>query len=197
MTRDDSSIRPWIRILWQFTVFCGILWPVAVLAQESPAPPPDGMVLWLKSDTGVLTDGEGIITQWSDQSGNSNHAYGRIDPSAQTDLGPSVITGAVNGLPAVYFGLSSFLDLPNALDGAAAGEVFLVVKKDPISIPGASYSYGALFGDNQTYYPDGTGKVMDSMGFLSDLGKPTQDIFNYCIYNVSVGNGARRRASTV
>jgi hypothetical protein len=57
------------------------------------------VVLWLRADVGVSTDGGGNVTEWADQSSYGNNLF------AGTGT-PTNIPNAVNGLPALYFDTS-------------------------------------------------------------------------------------------
>ena len=59
----------------------------------------ENCVIWLKGGTGITTDGSGDITQWADQSGNSNHA-------AQLGSEPMPSTATVNGVTVPAFAAS-------------------------------------------------------------------------------------------
>ena len=77
------------------------------LAQE-PAPPREGLVLWLRGDAGVQAEG-GRVTRWADRSGRGNDAVGEADGI------PVLAEGTVNGRPAVRFdGVQSHLVIPHA-----------------------------------------------------------------------------------
>lgn len=83
----------------------------------------NNLQLWLKADAGVQTSGSSV-TNWLDQSGNSNHA-------AQTNATSRPVFSAVviNGLPAVLFdGVNDFLRIPDApgLDGVPGLTIFVV-----------------------------------------------------------------------
>ena len=69
----------------------------AALLAMSPAladsPPTSGLSLWLESNEGLAPDG----STWADQSGNGHNA------TALPGQNPTVIPGAINGLPAVQF----------------------------------------------------------------------------------------------
>ena len=55
--------------------------------------------LWLKADTGLVTNSAGLVSQWQDQSGNSNHAA-----QASANLQPTLAFPAgLNGKPVVRF----------------------------------------------------------------------------------------------
>lgn len=58
--------------------------------------PKDSLVLWLRADAGVITDASNTLTQWTDQSGNNNHAY----ISTNT---PKYSSNGINGYPAIQF----------------------------------------------------------------------------------------------
>jgi len=69
------------------------------------APPTNGLVLWLKADAGISTNSNGAVTNWADQSGNTNDAStdqnGAAAPSLliDTNLGKPVVTFNPNGSP--------------------------------------------------------------------------------------------------
>jgi hypothetical protein len=55
--------------------------------------------LWLKADTGVVANGASLVSQWQDQSGNSNNAA-----QANTNLQPSLVSApGLGGRPVVRF----------------------------------------------------------------------------------------------
>jgi hypothetical protein len=67
------------------------------------------MLLWLKADAGVYTNGSGgaakdgnAVVQWIDQSGNSNNAY-----QSSTNNSAFFKTNVINGKPALAFYSSS------------------------------------------------------------------------------------------
>jgi len=58
------------------------------------------LVLWLRADAGVTTDGSGNVLEWADQSSYGNNVF--AGPSGT----PTNVPNAVNGLPALYFDTS-------------------------------------------------------------------------------------------
>jgi sugar lactone lactonase YvrE len=55
--------------------------------------------LWLKADAGVVTNASGLVSQWQDQSGNTNDAA-----QANTNLQPTlVLADGLGGKPAIRF----------------------------------------------------------------------------------------------
>ncbi|MDB6023905.1 MAG: hypothetical protein JWM68_128 [Verrucomicrobiales bacterium] len=54
--------------------------------------------LWLKADVGVVTNGPGRVSQWTDQSGKVNNCS-----QATTTKQPTLVTNAINARPVVRF----------------------------------------------------------------------------------------------
>ncbi|MGZ4961025.1 MAG: LamG-like jellyroll fold domain-containing protein, partial [Limisphaerales bacterium] len=75
--------------------------PTATLVLSS------NLSIWLKADSGVITDIPGFVNEWDDQSANTNNAL----QFSQADRMPAYASGAINGLPAARFdGLSNYLE---------------------------------------------------------------------------------------
>jgi hypothetical protein len=80
-----------------------------------------GLVLWLDAMTGVSSEPNGLVTRWSDQSGNGLDA---VQPAS----GARPILVDVSGLPALVFdGLDDRLNLPTGFADFAAGFSAFVV----------------------------------------------------------------------
>ncbi len=89
----------------------------------TPPPVQTGMVLDLRSDAGVVTDSNGNVTQWLDQSPLGNTA------TPNTASGPHLAAAKINGLPALAFNGTQSLSLPqNMMQNDTAGEVIGVVQ---------------------------------------------------------------------
>ncbi len=83
------------------TVLVGtnVIFSVTVASATLPPINSGTLQLWLKADTGVVTNSSGQVSQWQDQSGNANHAA-----QATTSLQPALVSAAgLNGKPAVQF----------------------------------------------------------------------------------------------
>lgn len=80
----------------------------------------DSLVLWLRSDSGVVLTGASV-TQWNDLSGKSNHAS-QANPSQQ----PTLVAGVINDLAVVRFDGGDLLNNP-ALNLQTV-EIFMVAK---------------------------------------------------------------------
>lgn len=94
-----------------------------------------GLRLQLEADTGVTTDMNGNVSDWADQSGNSNDA-------AQMDSGkrPQLVASELNGHAVLRFdGDDDKLELPDLMSGATAGEIFIVTRLSDFARPGNPY----------------------------------------------------------
>jgi hypothetical protein len=84
--------------------------------------------LWLRADAGVTTV-SGDVLHWADQSGNANHAE-----QSNAGLRPTLVSGAINGEPAVRFNGSGDalpLDVLNGgVDQSLITTVFVVFNSD-------------------------------------------------------------------
>ena len=73
---------------------------VAIGASPTLPPVNSGTLqLWLKADAGVVTNSAGLVSQWQDQSGNSNHA----SQSSANEQPTLVSASGLGGRPAVRF----------------------------------------------------------------------------------------------
>src|SRR6185503_4550445 len=69
-----------------------------------------GKSLWLKAGVGMTVDGEGLVSQWDDQSGLAHHA------TASGINRPQYVTSPPNSYPAVQFnGSSTTMDIVGKL----------------------------------------------------------------------------------
>ena len=88
------NISTWIRKT--AVVFLGCVAAIAATGTAVAAPPP-GSKLWLRADVDV-TVSTGLVSNWLDQSGNGNHAW-----MTTVSRRPTLVNGALNGLPVVRF----------------------------------------------------------------------------------------------
>jgi hypothetical protein len=109
------------------TGLLALLLVLASVPAQAQLPVISGLKLWLRGDAGVLTSGSSV-TNWLDQSGNGNNATQGTGANQ-----PTVVSGALNGLPVVRFdGINDWL----AADGVtsvfggndSANTVFVVMK---------------------------------------------------------------------
>jgi hypothetical protein len=97
-----------------------VTWTFTTVASGAPPIPTTGLGVWFKADAGITLTGS-TISQWADQSGNGNNA---TQPVAGAQ--PTVVSGAINGLPAVNFGGSADMQFSLAVDGLSGMTIFLV-----------------------------------------------------------------------
>jgi hypothetical protein len=84
--------------------------------------PTSNLQFWLKADNGVNLGSGSNVASWTDMSGNNNNA-------SQNTSGdqPTLVTNAVNGLPAISFnGTSQFLQLPSGFSNFPGLTMFIV-----------------------------------------------------------------------
>jgi len=90
--------------------------------------PLPSLQLWLKADAGVTTGPDNTVVQWTDQSGQGNHAA-----APDEFVAPTVAANAINGLPALRFdGLDDHLEIEDSESLSITGDLtsFFVVKMD-------------------------------------------------------------------
>jgi Concanavalin A-like lectin/glucanases superfamily/Fn3 associated/Chitobiase/beta-hexosaminidase C-terminal domain len=81
-----------------------------------------GLVMWLRSD--YLNTSGSNVTQWSDLSGAANNATQTVSANQ-----PTLSLNAINGLPAVNFATSKFLQVPSGMANFTSGLSFFAVIK--------------------------------------------------------------------
>ncbi|MDD2763158.1 MAG: chitobiase/beta-hexosaminidase C-terminal domain-containing protein [Opitutaceae bacterium] len=140
--------------------------------------PVASMRLWLRADAGLTV---GPIPRWPDQSGHGQDAIQSVSASQ-----PLLVTEVVQSRPVVRFdGTGDFLNLPDFMNGATAGELFAVLKARvvPSDRSREPWSFGGSFG---AAYPSGN-RLFDDFGSTTqwDLGVPAQDLSAYHVYNAS------------
>ena len=129
---------------------------LSVNATSSNLPVTDGLVLHLEADSGVTTDGSGLVTGWTDQSGLGNNLTGSGDPR--------LITNELNGQAIIAFDgegdkLENLLGLTGLPAGNSDRTVFFLAKYNSRGFGGFAYGNNAV---NQTF-----GLVVDNRGDLT------------------------------
>jgi len=139
--------------------------------------PTNGIRLWLAADSAATNP----VRTWTSQVGNNTVGL-------QTGLSqqPSLVANGLHGRPVVHFSGNQFLSLPsNLMNGAAAGEMFVVMRTDP-------YNSGTIRGfmrigsnGDNAHYPI-NGVIADNFGSTTrkdGAGTPMEDLSQYHIYN--------------
>ena len=97
-------------------------------------PPSSGLQGWFRADTGVTTI-SGDVSQWNDQSGNSNHATQIATANGRPNLSSALMPIGTNQ-PVITYGDNTDgnydqLNLPNiSQDGGTGATVYFVVNDD-------------------------------------------------------------------
>lgn len=144
---------------------------------------PSALALWLRADTGVTTDANGVI-QWNDLSGNGNNLTQTFGASYE----PQLVTNALNGAPVIRFvgsnvnfmtaSSSPSLAITNDISifavmnfaTLAGGTNGMIVSKTTVSQP-ASYDYYV----NSTAVRLGRGNGSTS-AFVNSTNAPTTGV---------------------
>jgi hypothetical protein len=116
-----------------------------------------GLRLLLQADAGITTTVSGAVGRWADNSGRANDAT-QLDAAHQ----PAWVAGAINGRPVVRFESESaqWLNLPNMMNGATQGEIFIVARVKDFANPANGLAHFGVGGG--TVY--GIGEVRDDFG---------------------------------
>ncbi|MBS1955294.1 MAG: chitobiase/beta-hexosaminidase C-terminal domain-containing protein [Cyanobacteria bacterium SZAS-4] len=89
--------------------------------------PRSGLQLWLRSDANV-TSSSGAISNWGDASGLGNDASQTVSGNR-----PTLVSNALNNLPAVNFAASQYFQIPAGMSDFSSGLSILAVVK-PTSV---------------------------------------------------------------
>ena len=135
------------------------------LDNSSSAIPRSGLIQWLRASN-VTTSGSNVTT-WNDVSGSLNDASNGSNQ-------PTLVSNAVNGLPAVNFSGSQFLQAPAGFSTFTSGLTSMLVGKP------ASVSAGARLFDY------GNGATSDNI----IMSLPSSTGLTFSTYNSSTGSSA-------
>lgn len=127
--------------------------------------PRDGLIQWLRASN-ITTSGSNVTT-WNDVSGSLNDASNGSNQ-------PTLVANAVNGLPAVNFSGSQFLQAPAGFSTFTSGLTAMLVGKP------ASVSAGARLFDY------GNGATSDNI----IMNLPSSTGLTFSTYNSSTGSSA-------
>jgi hypothetical protein len=145
---------------------------------------PPNLSLWLRADAGVVTDVNGNVVEWLDQTANANNA---TQYSGGPTERPTPQSGAINGEPALYFNAANtnYLQVATSPSVAITGDITIyavanfsdysaareILGKTKSNIPApndyyvASATAGAtLYRGNGTSYGHFTASTVPSLG---------------------------------
>lgn len=159
----------------------------ATVTVEAPvsAIPASGIALWLRADCGVLTDANGYVTIWRDQSGLNRHAKESFAAYVNAFNHSVVIADAIHGRPTINMEGRSAFDFGDGLTRMSHGEAFVFLRKNSAS------GDAALWSDNSSAYPAADGTVREPFGWKLNYGhgtfSPSVLLTDYHLYEVSAG----------
>ena len=138
--------------------------------------PQSGLRLWLSPDS-IAANGSDVPV-WHDLSGNGNDAT-QVTAANR----PQLATTPINGRPAVHFdGTSSYLNLPFPMNGATAGDLFVVLRAQTPN----STDRTVLSVSGRLQYPSASGQIADSFASSTDhAAAPGVDLTQVHIYNAT------------
>jgi hypothetical protein len=149
------------------------------------------LVLWLRADVGVTTNGSGGVTSWADQSSYGNNAVAGTTPDGGATANPPVlIPDAINGEPGIHFYNSTvaveYFQVPDSTNLAITGDIasLLVCKYPDLDSYYCVWTEGGSSG-----YPSPNGLLFATGGqplFYRGNGQNSQDLF---YGNVAVQSG--------
>ena len=93
-----------------------------------------GMKLWLRADAGVVKDGDNLVAEWQDQSGNDYHAEQGVQANK-----PLLVDVGVNGKPVLRFDGNQVM-LADFQQNFAQPNTFFVVWRDYDESRGCAFS---------------------------------------------------------
>jgi len=132
-----------------------VLAPTALAGSAWAQIPTTNLALWLRADQGVSVLARGLppittgnLVEWEDQSGNGHNAT--VDPGSSSD--PIWVANGINGLPAVQFDGTKWMDIAGQVITGQQFTVFAVISDTGAVAGGTSRE---VFSDYASTNPDG------------------------------------------
>ncbi len=121
----------------------------------------NGLMLWYRADSGVVTTTGNYVAQWNDQSGSGDNAAQSVQAQQ-----PTLVNNSLNGYPVVHFNGSNGLNLSNLISLTGDFTYFQLFKQDvsnsvTIGLTNNS-AYVYLFGN----YSDGSTYIRSDAGYF-------------------------------
>jgi len=170
-------------------------------SQSGEAIPRVGMSLWVKAEVGILTDAEGFVSEWTDQSGSDN---GLIQATAARR--PQKVPNGFNGFPVVRFNgdwnqTQDFLNFKTKVSDIRT--VFWVAKEDApgsqpddrslLGLKSQSDAFRGGYGAPGTLWGSSSGPVVEGVTFINGQvvdGKSTDRPQRMSVISLSMSNSA-------
>lgn len=154
----------------------------------SPAAfPLAAVALWLRAED-VATNDNSPVSIWRDYAQPTRVAQ-QTNPSDR----PVLAAAGLAGKPGVKFGGGTYLELPSVVAGAAAAEIFVVLKSATNS-PAANQGLWKFNSTGPTYFPSTTGGVQDAFGSTAVRSSlaPIPDLTIPSLYSVAAATNLWR-----
>jgi hypothetical protein len=157
----------------------------ATTASAGASIPFNNLMLWLKADTGLVSQGTNhSVRTWFDESGNYSDAS---QPSVVNQ--PLYITNALNGLPVVRFNATnSYFNFPDFLNGVTGAEALVILKAvtNTPTVNQPLWQFGVENDIGREAYPAPDGSLADGFGAtaVQAEGIPVQSLTQYHVYDV-------------
>jgi fibronectin type 3 domain-containing protein len=147
----------------------------------------DNLQLWLDANAGIVTDENGKVERWEDQSGKGNHAY-QTNPANRPAIG--VDAQSHRSVTFAAYSRQSLI-LPGVLKDASSGEMLIVLKSTaPARETRVLGQFG--FSNRSDYYPDSYGAINSGFGSSANvyMGYPRININQWHLFNISAKAGS-------
>jgi len=144
-----------------------------------------GLILWLDASEGI-TKSSDLVSQWDDQSGNSNDV-------AESTNKPTWTDSELNGLPAVVFGSDTSLAKSTWVGGAISQPyyVFAVMKFGQNT--SSQYNWDGGGSSNRFYFYANVDKRVASSGTELDMTVNPANNYYYITFLVDGASSDQRR----
>lgn len=164
--------------------------------------PLTNLFLWLKGDAGILLKTNSTVSEWLDQSGNTNHVWSQWNVSGGIwTVGtnqPQYTARETNTRPVLNFNLVNdwngtndyFMPLTGTMTNLTESEVYIVLKANPNKTNSSTQGFWNM-GTNtnwKTRYADQLNRIVDNFAstniFALNLTNSTVNIGEYHLYRV-------------
>ena len=158
---------------------------------STPFTPTDvtGLTLWLDASEGITKDGSNLVSQWDDQSGNSNNVA-----QSTASFKPVWTDSELNGLPAVVFdGSNDSMNKVNWSGGAIsqAFYVFAVMKFGQLT--SSAYNWDGGGASNRFFFYSDPANRYASVGTQLTMSANPANNYYYVTFFVNGASSDQRR----
>ena len=159
------------KIVFRATISSGRVREESVVVFAGPTAAPGGigtgLKVWLKPESGIIRDSNGLVSAWQDSSGNGNHCVQASDP-----LKPTYQPSRFGTLPGVCFAGDDWLASPSGMSTGSYTKIVRVLMDDFTLPSGNILSSGASSGTRHALYMAGSTqpRLWHSAAFVTSSG---------------------------